>query len=83
MELFIDPKPKDLSLFSARAPLQIKGRFKDPSFRPEASAIARGALSIAMLPTVPIAALVSLLTNEDNKDSPYCNGLIDAMNKVR
>jgi uncharacterized protein involved in outer membrane biogenesis len=83
MDLVIDPKPKDLSVYSARAPLHITGSFKDPSFRPEASAIARGALSIAMLPAVPITALMSLLTEEENPESPYCAGLVDAINKVR
>ena len=87
--MIIDPKPKDLSLFSARAPLHIEGSLKEPTFTPGASAILRGAASLALLPSAPIAGLYSLLQNEqeDQKgnehENIHCSGLVDAINEAR
>jgi uncharacterized protein involved in outer membrane biogenesis len=83
LELIIDPKPKDLSLFSARAPLHVKGSFKDPAIFPAASALLRGAVSLALLPSAPIAALISLLEEEDDEENVHCSGLVDAINEAR
>ncbi|MXS82732.1 AsmA family protein [Nitrosomonas oligotropha] len=89
MDLVIDPKPKDLSLFSARAPLHLKGSLKDPTFTPEASAIFRGAVSLALLPSAPIASLYSLLQKDQKnkgnhkQDNILCVGLVDAINEAR
>jgi len=89
LDLVIDPKPKDLSLFSARAPLHVKGSFKDPTFTPEASAIFRGAVSLALLPSAPIVSLYSLLQKDKKdkgnhkKDNILCAGLVDAINEAR
>jgi uncharacterized protein involved in outer membrane biogenesis len=83
LDLTIDPKPKDLSVFSARAPLHIKGRFEDPTFTPESSAILRGATSLALLPAAPVAALLSLLQDENDEENPHCSGLVDAINQAR
>jgi uncharacterized protein involved in outer membrane biogenesis len=83
LDLTIDPKPKDLSVFSARAPLHIKGRFEAPTFTPESSAILRGATSLALLPAAPVAALLSLLQDENDEENPHCSGLVDAINKAR
>ena len=89
MDLIIDPKPKDLSLFSARAPLHIQGTFAEPRIRPGASALIRGAASLAMLPVAPLAALIPLLNLEES-DTPenqsknlYCSDFMDAINKGR
>jgi uncharacterized protein involved in outer membrane biogenesis len=89
LDLTIDPKPKDLSLFSARAPIYIQGTLKEPKIRPGESAIIRGAASLAMLPAAPLTALMSLLNpdNGDEKDKArqnlYCSGLADAINQAR
>lgn len=89
LDLVIDPKPKDLSLFSARAPLHVKGSFKDPTFTPEASAILRGAVSLALLPSAPIVSLYSLLQKDQKdkgnqkQDNILCAGLVDAINEAR
>jgi len=89
MDLIIDPKPKDLSLFSARAPLYIQGTFNEPKIRIGETAIIRGAASLAMLPAAPLAILLPLLNLEDTdkpKDdhkSIYCANLADAINKAR
>jgi uncharacterized protein involved in outer membrane biogenesis len=89
MDLIIDPKPKDLSLFSARAPLYIQGTFAAPRMHPGESAIIRGAASLAMLPVAPLAVLIPLLNPNgsdkpgDDRQSTYCSGLMDAINKAR
>lgn len=83
LDLVIDPKPKDLSLFSARAPLHIEGRFGAPDFAPGASAILRGAASLAMLPSAPIASMIALLQEERNQENIYCSGLVEAINEAR
>ncbi len=89
LDLIIDPKPKDLSLFSARAPLHIEGSLKKPTFTPGATAILRGAASLALLPSAPIAGLYSLLQSEqeEQKDNTHvnvhCSGLVDAINEAR
>ncbi|MBY0500220.1 MAG: AsmA family protein [Nitrosomonas sp.] len=89
LDLIIDPKPKDLSIFSARAPLHIAGTFKKPTFTPGASAILRGAASLALLPSAPIVSLYSFIQEEqeDNKtggkENIRCGGLIGAINEAR
>jgi len=86
LNLIIDPKPKDLSLFSARAPLHIKGSFKEPTFTPGASAILRGTVSLALLPSAPIVSLYSLLQKEqkaNNQENIRCVGLVNAINEAR
>ncbi|MBA2483656.1 MAG: AsmA family protein [Nitrosomonas sp.] len=84
LEVVIDPRPKDLSLYSARAPLHITGSFKDPSILPEASAVLRGFASLALLPAAPIVALIGLLPEEykEHKDM-HCSGFANAINEAR
>ncbi len=89
LDLVIDPQPKDISLFSARAPLHIEGSFKKPSFTPETSAILRGAVSLALLPSAPIVSLYSLLQKDQKiqenskQENIHCTGLVNAINESR
>ncbi|GJL76557.1 AsmA family protein [Nitrosomonas sp.] len=89
LDLIIDPKPKDLSLFSARAPLHIGGSFNEPTFTPGKSAIIRGAASLALLPSAPIASLYSFLQEEmkdgkeGNQENIHCSDLVDAIHQAR
>lgn len=70
LDMVIDPQPKDLSLFSARAPLHIEGTFKKPTFTPGATALIRGAVSLALLPTVPVVSLYELMHKQNDKKFP-------------
>lgn len=70
LDMVIDPHPKDLSIFSARAPLHIEGTFKEPTFTPGATAIVRGAVSLALLPTAPVVSLYALMQKEKNDKHP-------------
>ncbi len=92
LDLVIDPKPKDLSLFSARAPLHVEGSFQEPTFTPGASAILRGAVSLALLPSAPIVSLYAFLQKDqkeqkgkqgDKQENIHCTGLVNTINKAR
>ncbi len=91
LDLVIDPNPKDLSVFSARAPLYIKGSFKEPNFTPGARAIVRGAFSLALIPTAPIVSLYALLQEKEkekeqkdnNQESDHCSRFIDTLKEAR
>jgi AsmA family protein len=62
LDLKLVPQPKDRSPLSLRAPLKVAGSFKDPSFRPEAGALAlRGAAAAALYAIAPPAALLALI----------------------
>jgi len=69
LDMVIDPQPKDLSLFSARAPLHIEGTLKKPAVTPGATALIRGAVSLALLPTVPVVSLYELMQKEKDEKS--------------
>jgi len=66
LDMIIDPHPKDLSVFSARAPLYIEGTFKQPTFTPGATALIRGAVSLALLPSAPVVGLYALMQAESD-----------------
>lgn len=75
LDMVIDPHPKDLSVFSARAPLHIEGTLKKPTFTPGATAIIRGAVSLALLPTAPVVSLYALMQKENddkNQINAHC-----------
>ena len=85
LDVVIDPRPKDLSVFSARAPLYIEGTFKEPTFTPGATAIIRGAVSLALLPTAPVVSLYALMQKENDKDNQinaHCATLEKHVKKV-
>ena len=88
LDLVIDPNPKDLSVFSARAPLYIEGSFKEPNFTPGARAIVRSAFSLALLPSAPLVSLYSLLQGKekgqknDNQESDHCSRFIDTLKEA-
>ncbi|MBL8497443.1 AsmA family protein [Nitrosomonas sp. JL21] len=70
LDMVIDPHPKDLSVFSARAPLHIEGTFKKPTFTPGATALIRGAVSLALLPSAPVVSLYALMQKENDGKRP-------------
>ena len=85
LDLVIDPNPKDLSVFSARAPLYIKGSFKEPDFTPGARAIVRGAFSLALIPAAPIVSLYAFIQEKEkgqkdnDQQSDRCSRFIDTL----
>jgi hypothetical protein len=80
----IDPKPKDFSILSARSPLYIEGRIKEPAARPSTSTLARGVAAVLAGLVNPLAALLPLMEQpETQQDSVYCQGLVDTLEKAR
>lgn len=60
--LTLTPKPKDVSIFSGRTPLDVKGTFKKPEFEPHAGPIAArvGAAAVGAMVN-PVLALVPFI----------------------
>ncbi len=74
LDLKLRPRPKDRSLFVFRAPLLVKGSFKDPSFRPDMARVGlRAALALALGNIAPPAALLATFEPGPGKDS-NCGG---------
>ncbi len=84
IDLVIDPKPKDFSLFSAQAPLHVEWRLKDPAIYPGAAAWLRlgSAAALGALAT-PLAALLPLIEPGDGQGSVYCSGLVSTLDQAR
>ena len=81
----IEPRPKDVSLFSLRSPLYIEGRLKEPSVYPGASGIiVRGAAAVLLgAAATPLAALLPFIEPPSGEDSVYCKGLVETLEKAR
>lgn len=76
-DLTIHARPKDPSILSARAPLQIGGRFTDPELNVKGGRIAaKGAAALALGAVVgPLAALVPLIETGPGENAD-CRALI-------
>jgi len=84
LDLTVQPRPKDVSLFSARSPLRVAGTFNAPEFYPDASSLAsRGAVAVGLGLLAGPAALIPLIEPGLGQDSVYCQGLVKAMESAR
>lgn len=69
LDLALRPRPKDLSPVSLRVPLEVRGTFKDPSFRPQPGPLAaRAAVAAALYAMAPPAALLALIETGPGED---------------
>jgi hypothetical protein len=69
LDLRLKPLPKDHSFLALRAPLLLKGTFKDPSFHPDVARITLKAVAAAVLATItPPAALLVTYEKGPGKD---------------
>ena len=69
LDLVLRPRPKDLSPVSLRVPLEVRGTFKDPSFRPQPGPLAaRAAVATALYAIAPPAALLALIETGPGED---------------
>ncbi|OIQ92494.1 putative assembly protein [mine drainage metagenome] len=78
VNLVIDPKSKGLRVLSLRAPLYVRGSFKEPRLSIDKGVLAMragGALALAAL--LPAAALIPLIKTGP-EDSSDCSGLLAA-----
>ena len=72
LDLAIQPRTKDFSPLSLRSPLYVRGRFTDPSFKPDYGRIGLRAGAAAALASLaaPAAALVATADIGDAKNAP-------------
>lgn len=76
IDLTLQPLPKDISIFSGRAPLHVTGSFTEPSFTPNKTSLAtRGGAAILLGLVNPLAALIPLIETGPGEDS-NCGALI-------
>jgi AsmA family protein len=61
LDLKLQPLPKDFSLLSLRAPLNVKGRLKDPQIRPNKQALLKTGLAAILGALAGPAALIPLI----------------------
>lgn len=82
IDLKLRPLPKDVSLLSARAPLFVRGTFKNPKFAPDMERVAARAGAAVVLGTLltPLAAIIPLIETGPGKDSD-CKDLIAHLGK--
>jgi uncharacterized protein involved in outer membrane biogenesis len=61
-DLTLEARPRDRSLFTARAPIQVRGRFADPRIRPDIGKVGTKAVLAAALGALlaPLAALLPM-----------------------
>lgn len=68
-DLVLRPRPKDVSPVSLRVPLEVRGTFKDPKFRPQPGPLLGRAAAAAVLYAIaPPAALLALIETGPGKD---------------
>ncbi len=73
LDILLEPKPKDVSLFAARSQLHITGTLGNPQVRPGAATLAKGAAAATLAAVAgPAAALVPLVETGGGKDSVAC-----------
>jgi uncharacterized protein involved in outer membrane biogenesis len=76
LDLTVYAAPKDMSPLSFRAPLHVRGTFKDPQVRPDAGVLAaKGAAAVVLGLINPVLALVPLIETGPGTDSS-CGELI-------
>jgi uncharacterized protein involved in outer membrane biogenesis len=76
MDLTLKPEPKDRSIASLNSPLYIRGTFSAPKIAPDAGKLAaRGLGALVMGAINPLLAVLPLMKEGENKDSP-CQQLI-------
>ncbi|MBV9192251.1 MAG: AsmA family protein [Betaproteobacteria bacterium] len=76
MDLTLNPHPKDRSVASLNSPLYIKGTFGEPKVAPDWKKMgARGVGAVAMGLLSPFLAVLPLMQEGKDKDSP-CQALI-------
>lgn len=79
LDLRVIPRPKDVSLLSARSPILVQGPMADPTIRPDLSGLAvRGVVSAALGTLLsPLAAILPWIGPGTGENSP-CRALITA-----
>ena len=78
IHMTVSPKPKSVSLASLALPIKIGGTFAEPSFAPDAAAVAKGAIeSVGNIISMPVDIFTSLASpsQEIAADDPCIKAL--------
>lgn len=67
--LELDSKPKEPSILSVRAPLNVEGTFRDPRVAVSSGTLLRGGAAIALAAVNPLAALIPLIETGPGEDA--------------
>ena len=84
MDLKLNPEPKNRSIASLNSPLFIKGTFSDPKFSVQWSRVgAKGIAATLMGLISPALAVLPLMKEGENKDSPCAQLIADATKSTK
>lgn len=79
MDLTLKPESKSLRIFSLRAPLYVRGSFKEPHVSVDKGVLAaRTGGAVALAVVAPVVALLPLINTGPGKDSPCVALLAEA-----
>lgn len=74
LDLLLKPRPKDMSPFSLRSPLRVRGTLLEPRIRPQGGPLfLRGAAAAALYAVAPPAALLALIETGPGENAD-CGG---------
>ncbi|HVL35267.1 MAG TPA: AsmA family protein, partial [Burkholderiales bacterium] len=80
LNLMLNPKPKSSSLASLNSPLYVRGTFGEPQVSPDLGRIAaKGVGAIVMGALNPLLAVVPLLKEGKDEDSPCARLIAEAV----
>lgn len=80
LDVTVKPYPKDFSLLASPSPLHIRGTFKAPDLDVDTSGlIGRTLAAVALASAAPVTAALPLLAPASDKDTPYCDRLVDRL----
>ena len=83
IDVTLRPEPKDMSIFVARTPIRVHGRFADPDVSVKKGPIvARAGASVLLGLINPLAALIPLIETGPGKNSD-CKALLATVDKAR
>lgn len=81
IDFTLRPRPKDMSLLSARSPIHLTGKLSKPSIRPDAGALAAKGAAALLLGAVALpATIIPLIETGPGRDSD-CRALINQVGK--
>lgn len=81
IDFTLRPRPKDVSLFSARAPIHLTGNLRKPSIQPDVGALsAKGGAALLLGALALPAAVIPLIETGPGRDSD-CRALISQVGK--
>ena len=84
LDLVLEPHPKDVSLVAAQTAVNINGSFTEPTVVPGKALATRAAVAgILAAIASPAAALLPFVQPGTGQDSPFCDGLVEAIDDER